>query len=300
MPVVRCPGCDSRVEVELEHEGRKVACPDCDETFTVPRRSRRDDEGDDAPKRKKKKGRKKSTGPNWALIGGLIAGVVLLTVGGVVVYRMTRPKPDTAKADTAKADQSGAAQPGPVPPTGNGGGLLPQVPSGPDRPAVEPPPTPPVGWKRFTAKDNILSVNLPGEPEGSFEGESDMGVRVKDWQYSYRLPGGSGEYDLTIMILPPTTPVVPPEAEAIMNRYPRHFFEKLAKAQFVAERAATLAGVSAKELEYRMPDGNTAVCRYAFVRGGGKLYFLIATVGGKAASPADRAAFLDSIRPGGG
>jgi hypothetical protein len=41
------------------------------------------------------------------------------------------------------------------------------------------------------------------------------------------------------------------------------------------------------------------VCRYAFVRAGGKHFFLIAVAGGPKIIPADRQAFLDSIRPGG-
>jgi hypothetical protein len=182
MPIIRCPECDSRVEVEPDTEGRKVICPDCDERFTVPRRSHRDDDGDrdDAPPKKKRKQRRKEpTGPNWVLIGGLVAGVVLLTVGGVVAYRMTRPKVDAPKPDTAKADQPAAGQPGPL------GGVLPGV----GQPTAEPPPSLPPGWVRFTAKGGIFSANLPADPSGPAESDSDMlRTQVHNLHYTVALP----------------------------------------------------------------------------------------------------------------
>ncbi len=46
MPVIRCPHCDDRIEIEDDWYGRRIACPSCDTTFT-PERER----GGDRPRR---------------------------------------------------------------------------------------------------------------------------------------------------------------------------------------------------------------------------------------------------------
>lgn len=48
MPIIRCPSCDDRVEIEDDWYGRRIACPSCDKTFT-PERERGG--GDDRPRR---------------------------------------------------------------------------------------------------------------------------------------------------------------------------------------------------------------------------------------------------------
>ncbi len=59
MPIIRCPSCDDRVEIEDDWYGRRIACPSCDKTFTPERerggdRPRRaaDDRDDDRPRRR--------------------------------------------------------------------------------------------------------------------------------------------------------------------------------------------------------------------------------------------------------
>lgn len=42
MPIIRCPHCDDRVEIEDDWYGRRIACPSCDRQFT-PQRGDRDD-----------------------------------------------------------------------------------------------------------------------------------------------------------------------------------------------------------------------------------------------------------------
>jgi hypothetical protein len=76
VPIITCPHCDDRVEIEDDWYGRRIACPSCDKTFTPERpggsrpqraadgedddrprgRSRyaRDDDDDDRPKRRKR------------------------------------------------------------------------------------------------------------------------------------------------------------------------------------------------------------------------------------------------------
>lgn len=54
MPIIRCPHCDDRVEIEDDWYGRRIACPSCDKSFTPqpeggsPRRTADDD--DDRPR----------------------------------------------------------------------------------------------------------------------------------------------------------------------------------------------------------------------------------------------------------
>jgi hypothetical protein len=86
------------------------------------------------------------------------------------------------------------------------------------------------------------------------------------------------------------------DQEDVFYRYPRHALERQAKARFVAERAATFGVFKATELEYALPTGEPVVVRYGFVHSGGRQMFVVAVAGGKAVAPADRAAFLDSIR----
>ena len=292
MRTIACPECDEAIEVEAGTEGRRVVCPECGTKFTVPERGERKKSG------AKKKRRKQAAGPNWGLIGGLVAGVVALAVVGVVVYKGTRPKP-AAQGETA--GKSGEL-PGP---TGGGDTSLklnlpiPGVKGAevPPPPSAGPPPPLPQGWAKYTMPDANLNVYFPGkpddEPEKSF---SDMSVRVENRKWGVELPGGGGGYNLDAMITPAGTTTLNREQEDVFYRYPRHALERQAKARFVAERPASFGGFKATELEYALPTGEPIVVRYGFVRSADRLMFVVAVAGGKV-SPADRAAFLDSVRP---
>jgi hypothetical protein len=223
------------------------------------------------------------------LIAGLAMGVVGLAVGGIVIYKVTRPKSDQAAAAPNEPDKD--------PP---GGRPVPGLPPGnlPAEPKLPPEPALPEGWIRFTAKEVNLSLHLPGQPSGPSEAESEMlRTRVRDLHYSYEMPA-RGALDLVVMIIPPGTTVQTDE-QAVFRRLPRHQIERLGKGRVVAERSATLAGSPATELECVMPDDATVVCRYAFVRAGGHSLFVIATAAGLKLTPAEREAFLNSIRPAG-
>jgi hypothetical protein len=112
------------------------------------------------------------------------------------------------------------------------------------------------------------------------------------------VPEKGGSYALDIMILPAGA-APNPDQEAIFLRLPRHQIERLGKGRVTAERSTTLAGASATELEFVGPNNVTGVYRYGFVRAGGRLLFVMAAAGGPRVSPAERQAFLDSIRPAG-
>jgi hypothetical protein len=298
---VKCPQCECSIEVEPEMVGRRVTCPECDEGFLVPRRSPRDDEDDEPPRPRRKKRRKSAAGPNWGLIGGLAVGALVLAAGGVVAYRATRPKPEAVAADSGGKVPSGDPQPAPGKPDDRTTGpIIPGagVPKSAPEPTLPPEPPLPNGWVRFTAKEVALAGHLPGPLSGPAESTSDMSIRVENRKYDYELPGQAGGYDLDVMILPVgATPTR--EQESVFLRLPRHQIERLAKGQVTAERSTTLAGAPATEFEFTVAGNITGVYRYGFVRAGGRLLFVMAKAGGPKVSPADRQAFLDSIRPAG-
>jgi hypothetical protein len=238
----------------------------------------------------RKKPRNKASGPNWGLIAGIAMGVVGLVVGGVVIYMATRPKAERAAA----ASNDDAKNPPAVRP-----GLgLPAV-----NLAAEPllPPAPPLpeGWVRFTAEDMSLSMYLPGQPSEHAESGSDIGGhRVRNLGFSCELPGNGGECVVGALILPAGA-TMNAEEEGQFLRLPRHQIVKLGKGQVTAERATTLAGAPATELEFTIPGNITGVLRYGFVRAGGKSMFVIARAFGLNLARADARTFLDSIRPAG-
>jgi DNA-directed RNA polymerase subunit RPC12/RpoP len=286
MRTIACPECDEAIEIEAGMEGRRLACPECGEKLTVPERK----------KAGGKMRRKPAAGPNWGLIGGALAGIVALAVVGVVVYKATRPKP-AAQGETA-------GKPGELPaPTGGGDAPLKlnlPLPSGkgdtPANPPAPPPPQVPQGWAKYTMPDANLDAHFPGKPDEVEESTSDMSVRVENRKWGVELPGGAGGYSLDAMITPAGTTLNREQVD-VFYRYPRHAREKQAKARFVAERAATFGGFKATELEYALPTGEPVAVRYGFVRSGGRLMFVVAVAGGKGITPADRAAFFDSVRP---
>lgn len=47
MPIIRCPHCDDRVEIDDDWYGRRINCPSCDQTFTPKRSGRSDDRDED-------------------------------------------------------------------------------------------------------------------------------------------------------------------------------------------------------------------------------------------------------------
>jgi predicted Zn finger-like uncharacterized protein len=288
--IISCPACDEEIEVDSEAEGRKVRCPECDERFVVPRRTRQDEE--DVPPRKKKKRRK--SGPNWTVIGGIATGVLVLVVGGIIAYFVTRPKPDQVKTNDE------------TPAPANAQAVIPGLPhtvgTPPRRQTLELPPPPPLpkGWVRFSANEINLSAYWPGKPEGPEESESDMGgrgvLKVENRKYGYQLPGEGGGYGLDVMILPAGKTSLNEEEKGPFLRLPRHQIERLAKGRVAAERSTTLGGAPATEFELTI-GGITGVCRYGFVRAGSRLLFVMATAAGPKVSRADAQSFLDSIRP---
>jgi hypothetical protein len=231
------------------------------------------------------------------LIGGVMAGVLVLAGTGVGVYLATRPKP----AQQAAADNP--QDPNPADPSSARPGL-PQLPgvvlpgqgSAKPRPQLGPAPPLPAGWVRLDTTDGRLSAYFPGKPHGPSEGHSDMSVRVEDEEYLYDLPGEGGGYQLTLMITPPGT-TLRPDQEAVFLRLPRHQIERLARGTVTAERTTTLAGFPATELEFTVPEVGSGVIRYGFVHSGGRLLFVVASASGPKVAPADRRTFLDSIRP---
>lgn len=54
MPIIRCPHCDDRVEIDDDWYGRRISCPSCDQSFTPKRTGRSDDDtdGEDRPRRR--------------------------------------------------------------------------------------------------------------------------------------------------------------------------------------------------------------------------------------------------------
>jgi DNA-directed RNA polymerase subunit RPC12/RpoP len=285
---IACPECDETIEVDAGMEGRRVVCPECETKFTVPERGGR--------KRAGKGHRRPAAGPHWGLIGGIAAGVVAaLAVGGAVVYKATRPKPAAAAAEAA-------GKPG-EPPAPAGGGAFPLNPNlpvpgvrGAELAPADPPPPVPQGWAKYTMPDTNLAVYFPRNPGVPAESSSDMSVRVENRKWIIDLPGRAGGFNLDVMILPPGA-VLTVEQEAVFYRLPRHQLEKLGKARFVAERPATFGAFKATEVEHVAPTGDPVVTRYGFVRSGGRQLFVIAASGGRSVPPADRKAFLDSIRP---
>lgn len=238
----------------------------------------------------RKKPRKTAAGPNWGLIAGLAMGVVGLVVGGIVVYKATRPKADRAAAGSTEPDRgSPAVRPAPG---------LPPV-SQPAEPKPPPEPPLPEGWVRFTAREVDLSGHLPGQPSGPAESQSDMGVgralRVENRSYIHELPGQGGGYELDVMILPTGTSLSEDE-KAVFLRLSRHQIVKFGKGRISAERQSTLAGSPATEYEFVAED-HSAACRFGFVRAGDKLLFVRAITGGPRVSAADAQAFFNSIRP---
>lgn len=286
MRTIECPECDEAIEVESGMEGRRVACPECGEKFTVPERKKAG---------AKKKRPAKAAGPNWGLIGTVVA--LVLVVGGVAAYFATRKKP------AAPVETAGKGGDAPAP---TGGGDTPfklnlpipgvkgaEVPSTP--PAEPPPPPVPQGWGRYTLPEANLSAHLPSPPSDIEKTTSDMSVRVENRKWYVELPNGAGEFSLDAMMTAPGT-TLDREQEGVFFRYPRHALERQAKARFVAERAASFGSFKATELEYALPTGDPVVVRYGFVRSGDRLMFVVAVAGGKGISPAERAAFFDSIR----
>jgi hypothetical protein len=224
------------------------------------------------------------------LIAAAAVGAVVLVVGGIVVYKATRPKPDAAANATGDREKTPTVRE-----------QILGIPTGtvPAEPQLLPEPALLDGWNRFTLKEVNLSLHLPGQPSRPSEAESDMlRTRVKDFQYSYEVPDRGGSYDLLVMIIPPGTTIHADE-QAVFRRLPRHTFERRGKGRIVSEKSTTIAGSTATELECELPDKATVTCRYGFVQAGGQSMFVIATAGGPKVAPADREAFLNSIRPAG-
>jgi DNA-directed RNA polymerase subunit RPC12/RpoP len=288
--IISCPACDEEIELEPGDEGRRIRCPECNERFVVPNRSRRDEE-DERPRRRKKP---QMSGPNWAVIGGIAAGVMVLVVGGVVAFLASRPKADTAQ-NTTDAPAKSNSQSGPAPAILGGIGQQ-QV----QTPTLPPPPPLPMGWMKVTAKEAGLSAYWPGKPDGHGESESDMGgrgvLKVENRDYSYALPDQGGGYGLDIMILPAGKTSLNEEEKGPFLRLPRHQIERLGKGRVTAERSTTLGGAPATEFEFAAANVS-GVYRYGFVRAGSRLLFVMAKAAGPKISQADAQTFLDSIRP---
>lgn len=254
----------------------------------------------------RKKPRRRASGPNWGLIAGAMVGAVAIAIGGFLAYKLTRPRPDAAATGTTTTDKA---------PTGTGKASTdadksltaphpsPFTPTGilPTEPLLPPEPPLPDGWRRVVAKNVNLSAHWPGEPSEHEETESDMGIdgplRVKNRGYDYSLPGQGGGFELDVMVLPSGAPLND-VAKGVFLRLPRHQIVRLGKGQVTAERVTTLAGAPATEFEFTAA-GITGVYRYAFVRAGGKSLFVMAKAAGPKIDPAERQAFLDSIRPAG-
>jgi hypothetical protein len=245
----------------------------------------------------RKQPRKKAIGPNWALISGIAMGMVGLVLGGFVVYKATRPKP-TETTRPNSSDTAGSPGEPARSPSVNLTGLDPSPSKRPLEPLLPPEPPLPPGWMRVSAREVNLVAHLPGTLKEPEESESDMGgYRVENRQYVFELPGEGGGYELDVMILPAgATPNA--EQETQFLRLPRHQIVRLAKGQVTAERVTTLAGAPATEFEFAAA-GITGVYRYAFVRAGGKSLFVMAKAAGPKVGPAERQAFLDSVRPAG-
>ena len=166
MRIISCPECGEDIELEPGDEGRKIRCPECNERFVIFNRSHRDEQ-DERPRKRKKRHK---SGPNWAVIGGIAAGVLVLAVGGAVAYLASRPKTDMAKIKNETPANS-HPQPGPTP----------AIPGGMGQPheqtPVLPPPPMPKGWIKVTANEAGLSAYWPGKPDSHGESESDMGGR---------------------------------------------------------------------------------------------------------------------------
>lgn len=86
---VACRECDHAWKVKEELAGRKVKCPECGESVTVPEGDdpprKRKERQDDEPRRKKKKSKKAKGGLPMGLVLGLVGGGAVLLIGIVVV-----------------------------------------------------------------------------------------------------------------------------------------------------------------------------------------------------------------------
>ena len=210
---------------------------------------------------RKKKRRQEAAGPKWGLIAAVAVGVVVLVVGGVVAYKATRPKKEPPVAGSSDKERAPTSpQPGPS-------GQQPNNSPGPKESSesqLPPPPPVPEGWVVHTAEEVKLQAHLPGKPRTPEESVSDMGgIHVENRLYSYALPMEGGGYELDVMILPVgANPSM--EQQRIFLRLPRHQIERLARGQVTAERASTLGGSAATEIEFAV-QGITGVYRYGFV-----------------------------------
>jgi hypothetical protein len=243
---------------------------------------------------RKKRRHKVAAGPNWGLIVAAAVGVAAVIISGIVVYKATRPRGEQAVGNPGEPDKSPPAQ---QPKSGFG---LPLT-NLPIEPALPPEPPVPAGWVRIAAEEVGLSAHWPDKPSGPAESQSDMGVgralRVENRGYVCELPSGGGGYELDVMILPPGISLSE-EEKGVFLRLSRHQIVKLAKGRITAERQTTLAGAPATEYEFVAED-RSAVCRFGFVRSGGKSLFVRAIAGGPRVGAADAQAFFNSIRPAG-
>ena len=149
-----CPKCDEPIVIRSSAQiGKKVACPKCKYSFTVPEM---DDEDDDDAPASKKGGKKKKAGSGMLIIGVVLGLLALggLAVGAIVVL-------GGSGDDKKQSSQS------PTPAPNMGAGMMPPGGSGTAPPPVTPPENPgsegkrpkkprPAGLKEIT---NLL----PGE-----------------------------------------------------------------------------------------------------------------------------------------
>lgn len=140
MPIpVECSICGKKYRVPDEKAGRSIPCKDCGGEIDVPggRRRTTTDDDEDAPVRrrpgKKKRRSEESSAPVPLIVGGI---AVVVIFAGVLLFFITRPKPDAANP-VANAP----AQPNPAAPA-DGANPAPAV--RPDPAAPNPNPNPQV------------------------------------------------------------------------------------------------------------------------------------------------------------
>jgi hypothetical protein len=279
MPIeILCPGCSTRLAVADAAAGLTAKCPKCGDLMTVPavveakavspppelvrarddeadrpRRKPRRYEADDRPRRKRK-----SAGPSVGLIFGLVAGVLVLAMGGVVVFYLAGQKSD----------------PGPV------------AAKGVSRPVLPP------GWIDFTADDGSFQVYLPAPP-AHLRNATDREVRSLEY---FVLPGPQQRIgcELRTLTLPRSMPSA--QREQLRDFY-LHPQQPLGVTE-VSRKDVTWAGRPAVEMVHQTAPGARAVLyRVVRVLADGDRVISFTLYRQDAPlTDADRQAFFDSLR----
>ncbi len=273
MPIIRCPSCDDRVEIEDDWYGRRIACPSCDKTFTPERergggdRPRRaadaGDRDDDRPRRSRSRSRydddppKSGGGLKWVLISLAVFG--LLVCGGcvgVVVWVMNAKESFSGQwADHSAGVNGEVTASFPKPPTRK----YPSVSASTDGHVV--------GYDNTVdggGLDAIFAVGYFDFPAGT----DPLGSRFDDIRKAVE-----EEFNVA--------PVI--------------------KADIVGDRKMTVGGHPAREVTYSKEDGGYTlqVVHVANGKGNGPVRAVVVFAGGMNMQDADKQKFLNSVKIGG-